>query len=148
MKGIYTYIPETNNVPKEYNVAAILSLLCMVSISLVRVLTLQCTLTLALSEVCAQCPIWQFSVVPWRRDFLVFIIIIIIIMTKMMMVIILIVMVAWTLEPILTLASLDSSSDASPFRLVKCTFRILAATQTNLTDFFGAFPQCHQVNAG
>jgi hypothetical protein len=39
MKGIYTYIPETNNVPKEYNVAAILSLLCMVPISLVRVLT-------------------------------------------------------------------------------------------------------------
>jgi hypothetical protein len=30
MKGIYIYIPETNNVPKEYNVAAILSLLCMV----------------------------------------------------------------------------------------------------------------------
>jgi hypothetical protein len=27
MQGIYTYIPETNNVPKEYNVAAILSLL-------------------------------------------------------------------------------------------------------------------------
>jgi hypothetical protein len=64
MKGIYTYIPETNNVPKEYNVAAILSLLCMVPISLVRVLTLQCTFTLALCEVCAQCPIWQFSVVP------------------------------------------------------------------------------------
>jgi hypothetical protein len=27
MQGIYTYIPETNNVPKQYNVAAILSLL-------------------------------------------------------------------------------------------------------------------------
>jgi hypothetical protein len=51
MKGIYTYIPETNNVPKEYNIAAILSLVCMVPISLVRVLTLQCTFTLALSEV-------------------------------------------------------------------------------------------------
>jgi hypothetical protein len=25
MKGIYTYIPETSNVPKEYNVAAIVS---------------------------------------------------------------------------------------------------------------------------
>jgi hypothetical protein len=49
MQGIYTYIPETNNVPMEYNVAAILSLLCMVPISLVRVLTLQCTFTLALS---------------------------------------------------------------------------------------------------
>jgi hypothetical protein len=64
MQGIYTYIPETNNVPKEYNVAAILSLLFMVPILLVPVLTLQCTFTLALSEVCAQCPIWQFSVVP------------------------------------------------------------------------------------
>jgi hypothetical protein len=27
MQGIYTYIPETNHVPKEYNVADILSLL-------------------------------------------------------------------------------------------------------------------------
>jgi FtsH-binding integral membrane protein len=38
MKGIYTYIPETNNVPKEYNVAAILSLLFMVPISLVIII--------------------------------------------------------------------------------------------------------------
>jgi hypothetical protein len=35
MQGIHTYIPGTNNVPKEYNVAAILSLLFMVPISLV-----------------------------------------------------------------------------------------------------------------
>jgi hypothetical protein len=40
MQGIYTYIPEANNVPKEYNVAAILSLLFMVPISLAPVLTL------------------------------------------------------------------------------------------------------------
>jgi hypothetical protein len=40
MQGIYTYIPETNSVPKEYNVAAILSLLFMVPISLVPALTL------------------------------------------------------------------------------------------------------------
>jgi hypothetical protein len=40
MQGIYTHIPETNTVPKEYNVAAILSLLFMVPISLVPVLTL------------------------------------------------------------------------------------------------------------
>jgi ABC-type transport system involved in multi-copper enzyme maturation permease subunit len=40
MEGIYTYIPETNNVPKEYNVADILSLLFMVPIPLVPVLTL------------------------------------------------------------------------------------------------------------
>jgi hypothetical protein len=40
MQGIYTHIPETNNVHKEYNVAASLSLLYMVPISLVPVLTL------------------------------------------------------------------------------------------------------------
>jgi hypothetical protein len=40
MQGIYTYIPETNHVPKEYNVAAILSLLFMAPISLVRALVL------------------------------------------------------------------------------------------------------------
>jgi hypothetical protein len=40
MQSIYTYIPETNNVPKEYNVAAILLLLFMVPISLVPVFTL------------------------------------------------------------------------------------------------------------
>jgi hypothetical protein len=34
MQGIYTYIPETNHVPKQYNVAAVLSLLFMVPISL------------------------------------------------------------------------------------------------------------------
>jgi hypothetical protein len=34
MQGIYTYITETNLVPKEYNVAAILSLLFMAPISL------------------------------------------------------------------------------------------------------------------
>jgi hypothetical protein len=32
MQGIYTYIPETNNVPKEYNVPAILSLLFIITI--------------------------------------------------------------------------------------------------------------------
>jgi hypothetical protein len=40
MQGIYTYIPETNHVPKEYNVAAILSLLFMVPISLAPALAL------------------------------------------------------------------------------------------------------------
>ena len=33
MQGIYTYIPETNYVPREYSVAAILLLLFMVLIS-------------------------------------------------------------------------------------------------------------------
>ena len=40
MQGIYTYIPETNYVPREYSVAAILVLLFMVLISLVPVLNL------------------------------------------------------------------------------------------------------------
>ena len=40
MQGIYIYIPETNYVPKEYSVAAILLLLFMVLISLVSLLNL------------------------------------------------------------------------------------------------------------
>ena len=40
MQGIYTYIPETNYVPREYSVAAILLLLFMVLISLISVLNL------------------------------------------------------------------------------------------------------------
>jgi hypothetical protein len=42
MQDIYTYsyIPETNHVPKEYDVAAILSLLFMVPISLAPALAL------------------------------------------------------------------------------------------------------------
>jgi len=39
MQGIYTYIPETNHVPREHRVAAILVLLFMVLISLVPALT-------------------------------------------------------------------------------------------------------------
>jgi len=40
MQGIYTYIPETNCVPREYNVAAILLLVFTVLISLVPLLNL------------------------------------------------------------------------------------------------------------
>jgi NADH:ubiquinone oxidoreductase subunit 3 (subunit A) len=40
MQGIYTHIPETNNVHKQYNVAAILLLLFMVPISLAPALAL------------------------------------------------------------------------------------------------------------
>jgi len=38
MQGIYTYLPETNYVPREYSIAAILLLLFMVLMSLVSVL--------------------------------------------------------------------------------------------------------------
>ena len=40
MQGIYTHIPETNYVPREYGVATILLLLFMVLISLLAVLNL------------------------------------------------------------------------------------------------------------
>ena len=40
MQGIYTHIPETNYVPREYGVAAILLFLFMVLISLLSVLNL------------------------------------------------------------------------------------------------------------
>ena len=40
MQGIYTYIPNTNHVPSEYSVAAILSLLFMVPILLLLLLLL------------------------------------------------------------------------------------------------------------
>jgi len=40
MQGIYIYIPETDFVPRQYNVAAILLLLFMVLISLVSLLNL------------------------------------------------------------------------------------------------------------
>jgi hypothetical protein len=53
MQGICTYIPETNNVPREYTVAAILLLLFMVPISLV-LRWLFCVFMLVLSEVCVQ----------------------------------------------------------------------------------------------
>jgi hypothetical protein len=41
MQVIYTHIPETKNVPKKYNVAAILSLLFMVPILLLLLLLLR-----------------------------------------------------------------------------------------------------------
>ena len=40
MQGIHTHIPETNHVPTGYNVAAILSLLFMLPLSLVLTLAL------------------------------------------------------------------------------------------------------------
>jgi len=48
MQGIYTHIPETNHVPREYSVAAILLFLFTVLISLVSVLNLLLLLLLLL----------------------------------------------------------------------------------------------------
>ena len=53
MQGIYTYIPETNHVPREYSVSAILSLLFMVSISLVPALALLYFYVSTFRSVCA-----------------------------------------------------------------------------------------------
>jgi hypothetical protein len=47
MQGIYTYIPQTNHVPREYTVAAILSLLLW-CLYLQFLCWLYCTFTLAL----------------------------------------------------------------------------------------------------
>ena len=58
MQGIYTHIPETNYVPREYSVAAILLLLIMVLISLVSVLNL---LYFYISTFrCVQCRIYYY----------------------------------------------------------------------------------------
>jgi len=53
MQGIYTYIPETNSVPREYSVAAILLLLFMVLISLVSMLNLLYFYISTFRSVCA-----------------------------------------------------------------------------------------------
>jgi hypothetical protein len=63
MQGIYNYIPETPNVSKVYNVTAILQLQYMAHVMIFSMINaLYCTLVLP--EVCAQCPIWLFCVVP------------------------------------------------------------------------------------
>ena len=53
MQGIYTYIPETNYVPREYSVAGILLLLFMVLISLVSALNLLCFYISTFRSLCA-----------------------------------------------------------------------------------------------
>jgi hypothetical protein len=53
MQGICAYIPETNHVPKQYNVAAILSLLFMVPISLAAALALMYFYISTFQNMCA-----------------------------------------------------------------------------------------------
>ena len=53
MQGICTYIPETNYVPREYSVTAVLLLLFMVLISLVSVLNLLYFYISTFRSVCA-----------------------------------------------------------------------------------------------
>jgi len=53
MQGIYTYTPETNHVPREYSVAAILLLLFMVLISFIPVLNLLYFYISSFRSICA-----------------------------------------------------------------------------------------------
>jgi len=53
MQGIFTYIPKTNYVPREYSVAAILLLLFMVLISPVSLLNLLCFYISTFRSMCA-----------------------------------------------------------------------------------------------
>jgi accessory gene regulator protein AgrB len=53
MQGIYTCIPETNHVPREHRVAAILVLLFMVLISLVPAFTSLCLYVSTYRSMCA-----------------------------------------------------------------------------------------------
>ena len=59
MQDIYTYIPETNYVPTEYSVAAILLLLFMVLISLVPVLNLLYFHISTFQSMCAVAVFWN-----------------------------------------------------------------------------------------
>jgi len=66
MQGIYTYIPETNYVPREYSVADILLLLFMVLISLVSVLNLLYFYISTFRSMCAvpnMAVFWSFIII-------------------------------------------------------------------------------------
>ena len=81
MQGIYTYIPETNYVPREYNVAAILLLLFIVLISLVSVLNLLYFYISTFRSMCAvpnMTVFWSSFIVCFPGMFIIIIIIIII----------------------------------------------------------------------
>jgi hypothetical protein len=64
MQGVYNYtcIPETNHVSRVYNIAATLYLHFMAHVMLFATLNVL-YIAAVLSEVCALCTIWLFSVV-------------------------------------------------------------------------------------
>ena len=85
MQGIYTYIPETNYVPRVYNVAAILLFLFMVLTSLVSVLNLLYFYISTFRIMCAvpNMAVFCSSLTSWLPGmFIIIIIIIIIIITS------------------------------------------------------------------
>jgi len=68
----YNYIPETNHVSRVYSVAAILWLqffVCVMQFSMINILYFYIS---TLQSVCAQCPMWLFSVGPWCHAFQVY----------------------------------------------------------------------------
>jgi hypothetical protein len=71
MQGIYTYIPETNYVPREYGVAAVLLSLFMVLISLVSVLNLLYFHISTFRSICAVPNVAVFCTVPNVPIFLI-----------------------------------------------------------------------------
>jgi len=81
MQSIYTYFPETNYVPKEHSVAAILLLLFMVLISLVSVLNLLYFYISTSRSICAvpNMAVFWSSLTSWFPGMLCTLIIIIII---------------------------------------------------------------------
>ena len=81
MQGIYTYIPETNYVPREYSVATILLFLFMVLISLVSVLKLSYFYISTFRSMCAvpSTAVFCSSLTSWLPGMLLIFIIIIII---------------------------------------------------------------------
>ena len=84
MQGTYTHIPETNYVPREYGVAAILLFLFMVLISLLSVLNL---LYFYISTFRSMCAVPNMAVVcssltSWFPGGIIIIIIIIILCVK------------------------------------------------------------------
>ena len=72
MQGIYTYIPETNYVPREYSVAAILLLILMMLISLVPVSTLLYFYISTFRSMCAvpNMAVFCSSLTSWFRGML------------------------------------------------------------------------------
>ena len=71
IQDIYNYIPETNPVSRVYSVAGVLYLQFVLHAVLFHTWNMFCTFTLVLSEVCMQCPILLFFVVPRFCAFLV-----------------------------------------------------------------------------
>ena len=92
MQGIYTYIPETNHVPREYSVSAILSLLFMVPISLVPALAVLYFYVSTFRSMCAV-PNMAVFCSSFTSLFIIIIVIIVIIIIIIIIVIIIIVIV-------------------------------------------------------